>query len=122
MKKIIFALGLGIGFVVGSRAGRGPYEQLERTARNVAEDPTVREKVDQAREVAGKAAHDATEIAKEKGPELAQKAKDSASSGAEQLKEKNEERKAAKSDSATDAAHSDAAGGDAEVGDKKLES
>ena len=55
MKKLIFLTGLAIGFVVGSRAGRGPYESLERTARQVADDPEVQRRASEAKE---KASHD----------------------------------------------------------------
>jgi hypothetical protein len=43
MKKILVLLALGVGFVLGSRAGRGPYEQLERWARQVTKRPEVRQ-------------------------------------------------------------------------------
>lgn len=71
MKKFIFLAGLALGFVLGSRMGRGPYESLERTARQVADDPEVQRRATQARETAGKVAHDAADTVKEKGPEAA---------------------------------------------------
>ena len=52
MKKFIFLAGLGIGFVIGSRAGRGPYESLERTAQQItggeAVDTTTGEVIEEA--------------------------------------------------------------------------
>lgn len=36
-----FLLGGAIGYVLGSRAGRERYEQLERTGRQVIEHPAV---------------------------------------------------------------------------------
>lgn len=71
MKKFIFLAGLVLGFVLGSRTGRGPYESLERTARQVAEDPDVQRRAAQARDTASKAAHDAADTVKEKAPEVA---------------------------------------------------
>ena len=71
MKKFIFLAGLAVGFVLGSRMGRGPYESLERTARQVADDPEVQRRATQARETAGKVAHDAADTVKEKAPEVA---------------------------------------------------
>ena len=44
MKRFLFISGLAIGFVVGSRMGRGPYESLERTARQIVDDPEVQRK------------------------------------------------------------------------------
>jgi hypothetical protein len=39
----VFFTGLGIGFVLGARAGRERYEQLRRVARKVADNPTVQQ-------------------------------------------------------------------------------
>ena len=36
MKRFSFLLGVGVGFVLGSKVGSRPYEQLEGTIRNVA--------------------------------------------------------------------------------------
>ena len=33
--KIAFVLGAAVGYVLGSRAGRGRYEQIKRGAQNV---------------------------------------------------------------------------------------
>lgn len=71
MKKFIFLAGLAVGFVLGSRMGRGPYESLERTARQVADDPEVQRRAAQARETAGRVAHDAAGTVKDKAPEVA---------------------------------------------------
>jgi len=38
-----FVLGLAVGYVLGSRAGRERYEQIKRTAQRVADDPRVQE-------------------------------------------------------------------------------
>jgi uncharacterized protein YjbJ (UPF0337 family) len=39
----VFFTGLGIGFVLGTRAGRERYEQMRRVARKVADNPTVQQ-------------------------------------------------------------------------------
>jgi len=39
----VFLAGLGIGFVLGTRAGRERYEQMRRLARKVADDATVQQ-------------------------------------------------------------------------------
>lgn len=43
MKKFTFLLGLATGFVLGSRTGRGPYEQLEEAVRQAVNQPKVQE-------------------------------------------------------------------------------
>lgn len=46
--KLPFIVGLGAGYVLGTRAGRAQYERIKATATRVAEQPFVREKVDTA--------------------------------------------------------------------------
>lgn len=119
MKKFVFLAGIAIGVVIGSKLGRGPYESLERTAKQVANDPEVQRRAEQAKEAAGKAAQDAAETVKEKAPEVASsvqsavaQAKDSAVSAADEAK--------AKASAATGSdGDNPAAGGEAEVGDDK---
>jgi hypothetical protein len=41
--KAMFAAGLAIGYVLGTRAGRERYEQIKRAAQRVADSPTVQE-------------------------------------------------------------------------------
>ncbi|TMR89609.1 YtxH domain-containing protein [Nonomuraea basaltis] len=41
--RMTFAVGLAIGYVLGSRAGRERYEQIKRTAQRVADNPRVQE-------------------------------------------------------------------------------
>lgn len=136
MKRFLFISGMAIGFVIGSRMGRGPYESLERNARKIVEDPEVQRKAAQARDTAGKAAHDAAETVKEKAPVVAETAKakaadlaDTAKDKASGAKEKAAEKKAEK-DAEKDAAKAEeklretsedtaTAGGDAEVGEDR---
>ena len=40
--KILFALGLGVGYVFGTRAGRARYNQIKSAALKVWNDPRVR--------------------------------------------------------------------------------
>lgn len=86
MKKFIFLSGLAIGFVIGSRAGRGPYESLERTARQVADDPEVQRRANQAKETATRVAQDTASTVKEKAPEVASAVKEKAPEVAESAK------------------------------------
>ena len=41
--RLVFFTGLGIGFVLGARAGRERYEQLRKLARKTADNPTVQQ-------------------------------------------------------------------------------
>ncbi|MDQ1677770.1 MAG: hypothetical protein QOC93_2914 [Actinomycetota bacterium] len=43
MVRAAFVAGLGIGYVLGARAGRERYEQIQRAYRAVRENPTVQE-------------------------------------------------------------------------------
>ncbi|WP_230984019.1 YtxH domain-containing protein [Microbispora oryzae] len=57
--KAVFASGLAVGYILGTRAGRERYEQIKRFAQRVADSPTVQEAAGlvgaQASKVAGKA-------------------------------------------------------------------
>ena len=46
--KILFVAGLGIGYVLGTRAGREKYEQLKSAAMKLWNDPRVQRQVDAA--------------------------------------------------------------------------
>ena len=52
--KIPFILGLGAGYVLGTRAGRAQYERIKATATRIVEKPFVRDKVDSASTKASK--------------------------------------------------------------------
>ncbi|MER7465067.1 YtxH domain-containing protein [Streptomyces sp. NPDC097981] len=57
--KVTFMVGLALGYVLGTRAGRERYEQLKKSARGLAQNPAVRNAAETAgqtgREYAGKA-------------------------------------------------------------------
>lgn len=46
--KLLFALGAGLGYVLGARAGRERYEAMRAQADNLWHDPRVQEKVAEA--------------------------------------------------------------------------
>lgn len=58
--KILFVLGLGVGYVFGTRDGRARYNQMKNAALKVWNDPRVQEQVSAA-----------TEFVKENAPEVA---------------------------------------------------
>lgn len=59
--RLTFVAGVALGYVLGTRAGRERYEQLKKSARQVAENPAVRNTAEsaaqQGRALAGKAYH-----------------------------------------------------------------
>ncbi len=59
MKRVLLLVGMGIGFVLGSKAGRAPYERLERTARELMRRPQVRTSLQSVSDTAA-AVRDAT--------------------------------------------------------------
>ncbi len=65
MKKLMF-LGAGaVGYVLGAKAGRERYEQIADQARKLRNNPTVQEKMDQAKHVAKDAAGTAVDKARD---------------------------------------------------------
>ncbi|MDU1123558.1 MAG: hypothetical protein E7A10_07710 [Dermabacter sp.] len=123
--KLILATSIAIGFVIGSKMGREPYEKLEATAKQYVDDPRVQEKVGQARETVSKVAKDAAETVKDKAPEVAEQAKSAAKGAASTAKDKAQEVRASHRAStptgkATDtSSDSSVAGADAEVNEAK---
>lgn len=71
--RLTFAVGLVVGYVLGTRAGRERYEQLKKSARQVAQNPAVRNTAESAaqngRAYAGKAFHAVSEKVGEKLPD-----------------------------------------------------
>ncbi|MEO6512238.1 MAG: YtxH domain-containing protein [Nocardioides sp.] len=57
MKKLTLLIAVGIGYVLGTRAGRERYEQIKKTFLNVKDDPRVQS-----------AASTVAETAKEQAP------------------------------------------------------
>ena len=66
MSKATMAIAGGIGFLLGSRAGRGPYEQAMTQVSRLRNDPQVRQAVDNAATTARDAAGSAAQSAKHK--------------------------------------------------------
>jgi oxygen-dependent protoporphyrinogen oxidase len=50
--KVALLAGLGVGYVLGARAGRERYEQIKGTATSFWQDPAVQQRVEQAQNVA----------------------------------------------------------------------
>ena len=56
MGKGSFLLGVGVGYVLGTRAGRERYEQIKERATSVWNNPQVRQKVSSVEQTAKSAA------------------------------------------------------------------
>ena len=63
MAKISLLAGAAVGYVLGARAGRERYDQIEQKAKTVLDDPRVQKVTRRASEVADQAADDAAEKA-----------------------------------------------------------
>ncbi len=57
--KILLLVGFGVGYVLGTRAGRERYEQIKSTAQKLWQDPRVQKQVKHAED-----------FAKDKAPEV----------------------------------------------------
>jgi hypothetical protein len=65
--KILFVAGLGLGYLLGTRAGREKYDELKATALKVWNDPRVQKQVDAVED-----------FVKDKAPEVAEFVTDNA--------------------------------------------
>ncbi len=78
MKKLLILVAGGIGYVLGTKAGRERYEQMRNTVNKVKDDPRVQEK-----------AHQAADLAKEKAPVVKEKLAEAADKGAAKVRSSN---------------------------------
>lgn len=87
--KIAFVTGLGLGFVAGSRAGRGAYDRMVELGRSFAEKPAVRRGAASVQEHASTsakaAAHSVAGSTREAGAAASQKAHSAWSMAQERL-------------------------------------
>jgi len=98
--KILLVVGIGIGYVLGTRAGREKYDQLKARAQKFWNDPRVQKQVTNAED-----------FVKDKAPDVAEFVADGAKKIVSQVSgSKSPARKApAKSTSSTSAAKTTAA-------------
>ena len=76
--KILFVAGLGLGYVLGTRAGREKYDQLKTAALKVWNDPRLQKQVDAA-----------GDFVKDKAPEVAEFVTDGAKTLVEKVSGKS---------------------------------
>lgn len=77
MSKISFLAGVGVGYVLGARAGRQRYEQIRSGAQGVWNNPKVQETVSHAQDLAA-----------QKAPEVGHKIAETATAVAHKAGEK----------------------------------
>ncbi|MEO7350619.1 MAG: hypothetical protein ABIR34_08440 [Marmoricola sp.] len=75
MKKLLVLVAGGVGYVLGTKAGRERYEQIRGMFNKVKDDPRVQEK-----------AHQAADLAKEKAPVVKEKVTEAANTAAAKVK------------------------------------
>ncbi len=75
MKKLLVLIAGGIGYVLGTKAGRERYDQIRGTFNKVKDDPRVQEK-----------AHQAADLAKEKAPVVKDAVTSAAGTASEKVK------------------------------------
>jgi hypothetical protein len=81
--KAVFIAGVAVGFMAGSRAGRGAYDQIIKSGRKIAGHP----KVQQATSAAQAKAADLTKQAAAKAPDYAKTAATNATAAAKNAKQ-----------------------------------
>ena len=86
-KRVVLLAGLGIGFILGSRAGRQSYEKLKAQATQLWNDPKVQDGVKTAGETIKEKAPVVAEKVKEQAPVVAEKVKDAAETGISKAKD-----------------------------------
>jgi hypothetical protein len=77
MKKLTLLIAFGLGYVLGTRAGRERYEQIMGTVDKVKSDPRVQQKAQQA-----------VDTARQQAPVVADKVTSAAGSAAGAAKDK----------------------------------
>ncbi|MDT9592383.1 hypothetical protein RDV89_04855 [Nocardioides zeae] len=81
MRKLTLLVGIGIGYVLGTRAGTQRYEQLKAQAQRAWQNPTVQEKAAQAQDAVREAAPKVGEKAGEVAQAVAAKVRSDDESG-----------------------------------------
>lgn len=84
MKKVTFLAAVGLGYVLGARAGRGRYEQIKHQANQVWHDPRVQQAAADAQDYAAAQAP----VVKEKAASVAKEAAAGAQAAASAVADK----------------------------------
>ncbi len=74
IKKLIFAAGAGVGYVLGTRAGRQRYDAMVRKARRVMERPEVKEATEAIQAQANRLYEEGRHLVRERARDLRERA------------------------------------------------
>jgi hypothetical protein len=85
MKKVLLGIGAALGFVLGSRAGRGPYERIEAKVRNLTGRSSLQDAVSSTKEAVQSASDAATTTIGQKVDDAAQHFSDAVDKSAEKV-------------------------------------
>ncbi|HEY5274470.1 MAG TPA: hypothetical protein VIJ34_14745 [Acidimicrobiales bacterium] len=85
MKKLLLGVGILVGFVVGSRAGRRPYEQIESKVKDLTGRKSVHNAASSTKEAMHSASDAATTTIKQKVDEAAEHFSEAVDRSAEKI-------------------------------------
>lgn len=80
MKKLLLLIGIALGFIASSRAGREPYERIEAKVREIWKRPNVKQVAGRASEKAGEISQKVAEAATDKVADVADQVGDKVTS------------------------------------------
>lgn len=79
--KILLVVGLGVGYVLGARAGRERYDEIVRSARSFWNDPRVQKQVNQAEDFVKDVAPDVADFISDGAKKVVSQVRGSKDSG-----------------------------------------
>jgi len=88
MKKLSLLIGVGVGYVLGARAGRQRYDQMMGKAQQLMRNPRVQQKAEQVRHVAEEKADQAQHTVQEKATQAQHAVEEKATQASNTVKEK----------------------------------
>jgi uncharacterized membrane-anchored protein YhcB (DUF1043 family) len=94
--KILLVVGVGIGYVLGTRAGREKYDQMKAAVEKLWNDPRVQKQVDNAQEFVKDKAPDVAEFLSDGAKKVVSQVSGSKASSASKSPAKPAARSAAK--------------------------
>ena len=88
MKKLMLLVGVGVGYVLGTRAGRQRYDQMMGKAQQMMRNPRVQQKAEQVRHVAEEKADQVQHVVQEKTQQVTNAAQEKTQQAQHAVEEK----------------------------------